>query len=514
MQPSADKTPTIAASFDGGTMDCGNGLLLLIRKHMDPLLPGQFLEIFSSEPSVQVDLPAWCRLTGNTLVSQSAEGSRARFVVAKKSPAGSARPNAVAPHAGVVRVASDEPRAAAPNNAPAHRTPSPLTIEPLACMGIGSWPRPKWLLRALHDHLEGRVDEDEFREAANDSVRLIVEMQKRAEVDVLTDGEQHRDDYASFVAQRLEHCQLVPVSDLLPYLEEPEEFARSLAALDVPADQVRFPAVTGPIARRRPLALNEFLFLRQLADRPCKVALPGPYLLTRTMWMECISDQAYASREELARDLVRVLREEIGELLEAGADLVQLDEPVLTEVVHGRPAIGNRTFMCGALGSKGPVAEELHFAQTLLSQVVQGFPPERLALHICRGNWTPDETAALSGGYEPLASLLSGLGVGTLFLEYCTPRAGELNVIAQLPSHVRVGVGVVNQKRPEVETSDQIVARAEAALQRIGTDRLLLTPDCGFATFADNPVTSSEIAFQKLRSIARARDELRLRHSL
>ncbi len=140
-------------------------------------------------------------------------------------------------------------------------------------MGIGSWPRPKWLLRVLHDHLEGRVDEDEFRDAANDSVRLIVEMQKRAEVDVLTDGEQHRDDYASFVAQRLDHCQLVPVSDLLPYLEEPEEFARSLAALDVPADQVRFPAVTGPLARRRPLALNEFLFLRQLADRPCKVAL-------------------------------------------------------------------------------------------------------------------------------------------------------------------------------------------------------------------------------------------------
>ena len=52
-------------SFDGGDLDCGNGLLLLIRKHIDPLTPGQLLEILSTETSVVEDLPAWCRLTGN-----------------------------------------------------------------------------------------------------------------------------------------------------------------------------------------------------------------------------------------------------------------------------------------------------------------------------------------------------------------------------------------------------------------------------------------------------------------
>ena len=56
-------------SFDGGDLDCGNGLLLLIRKHIDPLTPGQLLEILSTETSVVEDLPAWCRLTGNDLVS-------------------------------------------------------------------------------------------------------------------------------------------------------------------------------------------------------------------------------------------------------------------------------------------------------------------------------------------------------------------------------------------------------------------------------------------------------------
>jgi len=56
-------------SFDGGDLDCGNGLLLLIRKHIDPLPRGGLLEIKSSEISVEEDLPAWARLTGNELIS-------------------------------------------------------------------------------------------------------------------------------------------------------------------------------------------------------------------------------------------------------------------------------------------------------------------------------------------------------------------------------------------------------------------------------------------------------------
>ncbi len=56
-------------SFDGGDLDCGNGLLLLIRKHIDPLQRGGLLEIRSTEISVDEDLPAWCRMTGNELVS-------------------------------------------------------------------------------------------------------------------------------------------------------------------------------------------------------------------------------------------------------------------------------------------------------------------------------------------------------------------------------------------------------------------------------------------------------------
>ena len=71
------------ARFDGGDLDCGNGLLLLIRQHIDPLMPGQLLEFTSTEISVEEDVPAWCRMTGNELVSMTREGRQRSFLVCK-----------------------------------------------------------------------------------------------------------------------------------------------------------------------------------------------------------------------------------------------------------------------------------------------------------------------------------------------------------------------------------------------------------------------------------------------
>src|ERR1700687_3707748 len=181
------------------------------------------------------------------------------------------------------------------------------------------------MLTAIHDRVEGRLPEDEFTATAEDATRLAVAAQLRAGVDVVSDGEQRRDNYASFVGARLASCQLTPLTDLLPLVDDPAKFEREMQSLDVPASDVRHPALFGPLGRSRPLAVHELQFARALTDGPGKVALPGPYLLTRTMWMECISDRAYRSREHLAEDIVRVLREEVHDLLAAGATLVQLD---------------------------------------------------------------------------------------------------------------------------------------------------------------------------------------------
>jgi 5-methyltetrahydropteroyltriglutamate--homocysteine methyltransferase len=486
------------SSFDGGDLDCGSGLLLLIRKQLDPLHPGQLLEIRSTEISVDEDLPAWCRLTGNELLSKVRQHAQRSFLVRKggnsEPPPEVARP-----------IASD---AQHPILNPPRVVP---IIQPLSVMGIGSWPRPVWLMRALGEYLEGRLSEAEFQQTADDAVRLAIAAQERAGVDVVTDGEQRRDSYASFVGSRLENCQLVPITDLLPYVNDPEKFERELRALDVPAAKIRHPAVLGPLRRKQPLALHELAFARSITDKPVKIALPGPYLLSRTLWMDCLTEKPYPTREPLIEDIVTILREEIRHLLDRGAAIIQLDEPVLSEVVFGAPA-KDRSFMCGALAQRREPAEELVFAAQLLQRVLDGFPRNRMALHVCRGNWSKDERVALAGDYRPLLPLFNQIPVGTFFLELCTPRAGELEILADLPKHCRIGIGVVNQKLDRVETVDEITIKAEKAIALFGAERVLLNTDCGFATFADNPVASAEVAEAKLRAIAQASRELRQRH--
>ena len=501
MEPKPSHPPAADVSFDGGDLDCGNGLLLLIRKHIDPLPRGGLLEIKSTESSVEEDLPAWCRLTGNEFVSWTKDGKQRAFLVSKGALSERDAP-AKAP-----AVPSAE------RDGPTERLHprtmiAPPVVPPMAVTCMGSWPRPRWMIDVMHAYVEGRLSAREFQQTADDAVRLAIAAQERAGIDMVTDGEQRRDSYASFIASRLDNCQLIPLTDLLPLVDHPEEFEAEMRALDIPAADVRHPAVFGPLKRSRPLVAHEVDFARSVTAKPVKVALPGPYLLTRTMWMECISDRAYDSREHIAQDIVRVLREELADLMNSGAAMVQLDEPVLSEVVFSG-AKNKRSFMCGALSESRPPAEELAFARDLLNAVLDGFPRERTALHVCRGNWTTDESVALTGGYEPLIDTLAGVRVGAYLLEMATPRAGEMAVLQRLPQHARIGVGVVNQKLQHAEAVDEVAARIQHAIDLFGKERLLLHPDCGFATFADNPICCNSLAEDKLAVIVQAAARLR-----
>lgn len=515
------------ASFDGGDLDCGSGLLLLIRRHLDPLRPGQLLEVRSTEPSVDEDLPAWARLTGNELVSKTRDGRRRSFLIRKSTATsdGPTLPEVATPNSNTSEFNTPEFNTSK-SNTPESITPTPSakTIHPaerpisaappswrwplFPVMGIGSWPRPAWLRRLLRERLERRLEESEFQQAADDAVRLAIQAQLRAGVDVVTDGEQRRDSYASFVALRLSGCQLVPIVDLLPYVEDPEKFAAELRALDVPADEIRQPVVMSRLRREQPLAGHELEFARSVTSSPVKVALPGPYLLTRLLSLECVSDRVYADREALAEDIVAVLRVELQSLLDAGAAVVQFDEPVLTEIVHGQGQ-RSRSFMCGALAARKDPKAELTFAASLLNRVTSGLSAERVVLHVCRGNWSKDESVALRGGYEPLLDTLASLNVGGYLLELCTPRAGEMEVLRDLPPDRKIGVGVVNPKSEIIESADEIARRADQAARIFGAERVWLHPDCGFATFADSPVSSSAIAEAKLAAIAQAASRLR-----
>lgn len=74
------------ATCDGGDLDCGSGLLLIIRSAMAPLAAGELLLVMSREISVREDLPAWCRMVGHTIAGERlAEGGYTHFLLRKKA---------------------------------------------------------------------------------------------------------------------------------------------------------------------------------------------------------------------------------------------------------------------------------------------------------------------------------------------------------------------------------------------------------------------------------------------
>jgi 5-methyltetrahydropteroyltriglutamate--homocysteine methyltransferase len=100
---------------------------------------------------------------------------------------------------------------------------------------VGSWPRPKELLRAQKLKRTGRITDEEFEREADRSVRDILALQDAAGVDIVTDGEQRRDGFFSFVAEKLEGVQLMTLAEMLDVVENKAAFELILQTLDVPA---------------------------------------------------------------------------------------------------------------------------------------------------------------------------------------------------------------------------------------------------------------------------------------
>ncbi|WP_102274210.1 cobalamin-independent methionine synthase II family protein [Cytobacillus massiliigabonensis] len=374
---------------------------------------------------------------------------------------------------------------------------------------IGSWPRSVEVQKAMREKRAGRMTDEAFQAVADQAVIECLRLQEAAGVDIVSDGEQRRDNYISFVAEHLHNVKMLTVSELLEYIDDKASFEEILGTLDVPAFSLSNPAAVGKISRKKPLALNDFQFLKKHTDRKIKVTLPGPYLLTRSMWVEGLSEEAYPTKEDLAIDIVSVLREELEDLIGEGVDFVQFDEPVLTELVFTQKN-ANRTFMCGALTAKADAEVEIEFALQLMNQVMEGMRGRgtKIGVHICRGNWSREDDILLRGPYFPLIPYLSRVDIDQLILEYATPRAGEIEAIKEF-THAEIGFGVVNPRTEEVETAEEIVEKVKQLLKLIPANHIYLNPDCGFGTFAQRPMNSEEIAVQKLKVMSKAANLLR-----
>jgi len=372
---------------------------------------------------------------------------------------------------------------------------------------VGSWPRPAWLIQALRKRQSGEGTEQEFQSAADRAVVECLEAQEKAGVDIPTDGEQRRDNFYSFVVEKLAGMRLMKVSELMNYMKDRARYEEVLRALDVPAFAIKSPIVVERLKEKNGLSLDEVDFAKKHTSRPLKVPLPGPYMLTRSSWFEGLSDKVYGSPEELAKDVVQILRKEVLALKSRGVQFIQFDEPILSQIVYG--AESTETFMCAALPNRRDPTDELELAVRLMNETTAGIDGVRFGVHVCRGNWSRKEEVLLKGNYGPMLPYLMQMNIHQLVLEFATPRAGELEVFKEYKNEKEIGLGVVNPRTDEIETPAQIAARVRELAKFYDPQKIFLNPDCGFGTFAERNVNTAEIATKKMAAISEAAKLLR-----
>ena len=384
---------------------------------------------------------------------------------------------------------------------------------------VGSWPRTPKLLAAIRKRHTGQISDADFSAIADAAVLESLGYQEKAGVDIVTDGEQRRDNFFSFVADKLNGVTYMSVAEMMEYMpnaadaaregvKSREDYLKMLKASDVPPKETFNPIAVDKISvKDGGLAGDDVKFLKKHTAKPIKVALPGPYHLHRSAWYQARSKDAYPTREDLGTDIVRILRDELIRLRDLGVAFVQFDEPTLSQVVYGDER--EETFMCAALGSGTDPQYELALAVKLINETVQGIDGIHVGVHVCRGNWTRQEDKFLAGNYGPLLPSLMQMNVDQLVLEMSTPRAGEAEVFKEYANEKEIGLGVENPRSAEVETPASIVKRAKEFMKYFNPDKIYLNPDCGFGTFAERPLNTPEIAFAKLQSMVKAASILR-----
>ena len=377
---------------------------------------------------------------------------------------------------------------------------------------LGSMPRSKKLLTAKRKLNKGNIDLKTYQEILDEETKYVVELQENNYIDIITSGELNRDNYVSFIAERLDGVTMMSMADMFDYIEDKQGFEQILEILDVPAISIKNAICTGKVKYNKPLVADEMIELKKLTDKKIKATLPGPYLITRSMWLPALSKQYYDNKDSLGEDIIKILKEEIDSLAKIGVDVIQFDEPVLTEVVFSEGK--TRAFMCAALSEKKDPTEELKFATKLIKSVIDYAKKKGVlvSLHVCRGNWSRDESILLTGPYTPLLPLFEETLPNILTLEFSTPRAGEISSLFSstlIKDNCILGLGVMNPRTDEIEPLEDILNRVEEVMQYIPKERIWLNPDCGFATFANRPVSTMETIDKKLARLNEAKNTLR-----
>jgi 5-methyltetrahydropteroyltriglutamate--homocysteine methyltransferase len=352
---------------------------------------------------------------------------------------------------------------------------------------VGSLLRPPELRQAYKDRQARRIDGEYFAQILDRCIRDVVALQEAAGFRVVTDGEFRRGSYWGRFVERIDGFIIRPA--LFKFRDDQGhevDFTATYAA--------------GRLSRSKALALDEFVFLRDVAAATPKITLPAPSTMHFYRCTDFADAAAYATAESFFADLTRIYRDEIAALAGAGCRYIQFDEVALALLCD--PAIRAKVESAGEQPDR---LVDLYIEG--LNEAVSGAPPDvTFGVHMCRGNFKGHYLGA--GGYESVAErFFSRARVNHFLLEYDTARAGDFRPL-RFVKDKGVVLGLISSKTPALENLADLKRRAEEAARYIDLDRLAISPQCGFAsTVAGNPITETDER-AKLKLVVDAAEEI------
>ena len=369
---------------------------------------------------------------------------------------------------------------------------------------VGSLLRPAYLKAARRLYDDGEIGAEEFHRVEDRAIREAVGLQEAAGLDVVTDGEFRRLNFQDSFGASVSGFDAGKAD--IKFYEARVQGATPLRRWDIPNAEK---GKATPVAQRRPvkeklrlaqnLPLGEYLFVSRFARTPAKVTLIGPDRICQR-FDHAASRAVYPTVDEFVADVVRIAREIIGALVEAGCRYVQIDAPGYTAYVDP-PSLQ-------AMRERGEDPME-NFGRSLRAdnELVRGFPGVTFGIHICRGNqrsmWHRE------GSYDAIAErLFSELDHDRFLLEYDSPRAGSFEPLRFVPKGKMVVLGLVSTKVPEIETVEQLKRRIGEAGRYIGLEQLALSPQCGFASDVVGNLIDEEVQRRKLELVVETARQL------
>jgi len=326
---------------------------------------------------------------------------------------------------------------------------------------VGSYPQPEWLVDRdkLRTRLPPRVRAREvwripeplLEQAQDDATIVAIHDQERAGVDIVTDGEIRRESYSNRFATALEGVDLDNPGHTLSRSGRPDIV----------------PRVVGPIRRRQPVEVRDVEFLRANTARPIKITVPGPF----TMTQQAVDDY-YGDEARLAMDYAVAINDEIHDLVNAGADVIQIDEPYLQARLEKARA----------------------YAIPSINRALDGVRATTV-LHTCFGYGMIVPSKQTGARYAFLEELTQTMAQ-QISIEAAQPQL-DLSVLQCMTGKTMM-VGVLDLGTEDVETVDIVVQRIRDALRFIEASRLVLAPDCGMKYL------SRQAALGKLEAMVRA----------